>query len=164
MVLGEVALVDRLALVVLGEEADSAAGLLVEVDLQESGDMWLRPVDKKGLFLWLVMVMVGVIAGVFYTELRWEIILFLSTNNATLFAMMIDKIQASSGGRRLSERSLYLMTFLGGSLGMVISIWLFRHKSSKASFQFAIGLLLLLQLVILLWIFQENLPVLGHII
>ncbi|PJA46400.1 hypothetical protein CO174_00085 [Candidatus Uhrbacteria bacterium CG_4_9_14_3_um_filter_50_9] len=118
--------------------------------------MLLRPVDKKSLILWIILSLLAVLAAWYLLDAEPIILGLIGVNVGTMIAMLIDKIQASHGARRLSERSLYLMTFLGGSIGMLVSIWLFRHKSRKSSFQFVVGVLVILQLALLLWLFETD--------
>jgi uncharacterized membrane protein YsdA (DUF1294 family) len=46
-----------------------------------------------------------------------------------------DKRQATNGGRRVSERTLHLMAFLGGWPGALIGQRHFRHKTQKVAFR-----------------------------
>jgi uncharacterized membrane protein YsdA (DUF1294 family) len=47
----------------------------------------------------------------------------------------LDKRQAANNGRRVSERSLHLMAFLGGWPGALIGQQHFRHKTQKVKFR-----------------------------
>ena len=47
----------------------------------------------------------------------------------------LDKRQAGNGGRRVSERTLHLLAFLGGWPGALIGQRQFRHKTQKVSFR-----------------------------
>jgi len=53
----------------------------------------------------------------------------------------LDKRQAGNGGRRVSERTLHLMAFLGGWPGALIGQRQFRHKTQKGSFRIVFWLL-----------------------
>jgi uncharacterized membrane protein YsdA (DUF1294 family) len=53
----------------------------------------------------------------------------------SFIAYGLDKRQATNGGRRVSERALHLMGFLGGWPGALIGQRQFRHKTRKASFR-----------------------------
>lgn len=75
--------------------------------------------------------------------LLWYIVVI---NVLTFIVMLIDKIQASQHARRVRERTLYALTFLGGSPAMLLSMHVLRHKSRKVSFQLVVWLLLLLQI------------------
>ena len=46
-----------------------------------------------------------------------------------------DKRQANNGGRRVPERTLHMMGFLGGWPGALVGRRRFRHKTRKVSFR-----------------------------
>ena len=81
--------------------------------------------------------------------------LFLSLTISTFFLFGWDKLQAHFCGLRVPEKILYLATFLGGSLGALSGMYLFRHKTRKTSFQVVIAFLLLVQLALLFFL-QKN--------
>ena len=53
----------------------------------------------------------------------------------TFLAYGRDKGQAATGGRRIPERTLHLMAFLGGWPGAILGQRQFRHKTQKISFR-----------------------------
>ena len=120
--------------------------------------MLLRSVDKKGLFIWffLSFFFILILKLVFSFNSLFSIL--VSFNVSTFLVMLIDKIQAVQAGRRLSERSLYLMTFLGGSVGMICAMYLLRHKSRKWSFQLIVWLLVFIQFFLLFFLFSPSIP------
>lgn len=120
--------------------------------------MLLRSIDKKGLFLWFFLFFgfTFLLRVTFHDEMFFSIL--LSLNLSTFLVMLIDKIQATQSGRRLSERSLYLMTFLGGSVGMICAIYFLRHKSRKWSFQLIVWLLVFIQFFLLFFLFSPSIP------
>jgi uncharacterized membrane protein YsdA (DUF1294 family) len=56
----------------------------------------------------------------------------------------LDKHQAVNGGRRVSERTLHLMAFLGGWPGAWFGQRQFRHKTQKVSFRIVFWILVVL--------------------
>ena len=50
-------------------------------------------------------------------------------------AYSLDKRQAINGGRRVSERTLHLLAFLGGWPGALLAQRQFRHKTQKVPFR-----------------------------
>jgi len=59
-----------------------------------------------------------------------------------------DKRQAMSYGRRVPERTLHLLAFLGGWPGALMGQRHFRHKTRKLSFLIVFGLVVVLHIVI----------------
>jgi uncharacterized membrane protein YsdA (DUF1294 family) len=56
----------------------------------------------------------------------------------------LDKQRAVNGGRRVSERTLHLMAFLGGWPGALMGQRCFRHKTQKVSFRIVFWMLLVI--------------------
>jgi uncharacterized membrane protein YsdA (DUF1294 family) len=54
---------------------------------------------------------------------------------ACFIAYGLDKRQAGNGGRRVSERTLHLMAFLGGWPGALLAQRQFHHKTQKLPFR-----------------------------
>lgn len=79
--------------------------------------------------------------------------LYLGAVNLISFcAMGWDKGQARRRGRRVPERTLLLLDFLGGSLGGILGMLLFRHKTLHWKFRLLPPLFLLLHLAMLCWL------------
>lgn len=61
-----------------------------------------------------------------------------------------DKFQAKQGGWRIPEKVLLGLTLLGGGVGALAGMWLFRHKTRKNHFWIAavigVGILIYLNL------------------
>ena len=55
-------------------------------------------------------------------------------NLATAAAYAYDKLAAPRGGRRIRERTLWLLCLLGGVLGAWIVFFGMRHKTQHQSF------------------------------
>ena len=63
-----------------------------------------------------------------------------------IFATIIDKNAAKRGSKRISERSLLLVSVLGGSVVMFITMRLIRHKTKHAKFMIGIPIIIVLQI------------------
>ena len=56
--------------------------------------------------------------------------------NLWLFMLFwLDKRAAEQGSRRVSERFLLTLIFLGGAIGALLASQLFRHKTKKQPFR-----------------------------
>ncbi len=63
------------------------------------------------------------------------LVIYLSAVNLTGFFMMAaDKDKARKQKSRISERSLFTVSWIGGSLGVYIGIFAFRHKTMHRAF------------------------------
>lgn len=60
----------------------------------------------------------------------------------------LDKRQAATAGRRIRERTLHLVAFLGGWPGALLGQRTFRHKTRKTRFLIAFWCVVLLHLAL----------------
>jgi len=68
---------------------------------------------------------------------------FAAFSVLTFLAFGFDKWKASRSGSRVSEFALVLLGALGGWLGGLLGMLVFRHKTAKWSFQFKYALALI---------------------
>lgn len=61
----------------------------------------------------------------------------------TFLLMGVDKYRAKKGRWRISEMRLLSVAFLGGALGVLIGMSVFRHKTKHSKFKIGVPLLLL---------------------
>jgi uncharacterized membrane protein YsdA (DUF1294 family) len=75
--------------------------------------------------------------------------IYLLAVNLVLFAMMgIDKYKARKGLWRIPEKTLFVTAILGGSIGGILGMKLFRHKTLHNSFRFGFPAILIAQLAL----------------
>jgi len=75
------------------------------------------------------------------------ILLYLVLINLLTFILSwIDKRAAIAGKQRVSESKLILLSIFGGSLGMFLSMRIFRHKTKKYKFSIGIPIIMLIQI------------------
>jgi len=75
---------------------------------------------------------------------------FLLLLNAISFgAFGYDKYVAQRNKWRIPERTLLLLSFMGGSVGAVVGMFLFSHKISKPSFYVPVIFIIVLQVIVL---------------
>ena len=78
--------------------------------------------------------------------------LLLGLNLLALAACGQDKFLARRQKRRISERNLLLLAAFGGAAGMLLGMYLFRHKTRHPKFTILVPLFLLIQaLLAVLW-------------
>ena len=74
-------------------------------------------------------------------------------NAAGFFSMLADKHKAKKSLQRTSERTLFLVAGFGGSIGSLLGMYLFRHKTRKPNFTLGIPLILAVQTIAAIWIY-----------
>ncbi len=79
------------------------------------------------------------------------IIYLVAINLITFLAMWIDKRKAQKVKWRISETALFTMAILGGSIGGIIGMYTFRHKTKKKRFTIGFPLILILEILIILF-------------
>ena len=88
----------------------------------------------------------------FITVYLKEIIIYLLVANVIGFlAMGIDKFKAKEGMWRTKEKTLFLIAVFGGSIGSIIGMYTFHHKTKHNSFVFGMPIILIAQIVILVY-------------
>lgn len=60
-----------------------------------------------------------------------------------------DKLSAERGGRRVPEKTLLVLSALGGSAVMLLMMCLIRHKTRHKKFMIGIPLIIILQVLAL---------------
>ena len=60
--------------------------------------------------------------------------------------MGLDKSRAKRHAWRIPERTLFLISLLGGSVGSLAGMYLFRHKTKHMKFVIGMPLILLIQI------------------
>lgn len=66
--------------------------------------------------------------------------------------MYIDKKKSKNKEYRISEWNLLLVSIFGGSIGSLIGMYKFRHKTKKKKFIYGIPFILFLQVIFLLYL------------
>ena len=64
--------------------------------------------------------------------------------------MGFDKYEAKKGNWRVSEKTLFTLVVLGGSIGGILGMFTFRHKTKKWYFRFGFPIILILQILVVI--------------
>ena len=80
---------------------------------------------------------------------------FLAVNIIAFIVMGYDKKLAKNNKRRISELTLLIFVFIGGTIGSGLAMLFFRHKTAKTSYLLKFWLLVVLQFLII-WIYLTN--------
>ena len=73
----------------------------------------------------------------------------LSINLLAFLLMGLDKSKARRGAWRIPERTLFLSAILGGSIGAILGMQCFRHKTRHRTFVVGMPLILILQVLLI---------------
>ena len=99
--------------------------------------------EAKSDFIWLA---VGSPWGVLALWL-------FAINLVTFFVFGVDKLKAkrkekNENTRRVPEKTLFLLAGLGGSIGALLGMKVWHHKTLHKSFRFGIPAILILQIIL----------------
>ena len=67
----------------------------------------------------------------------------------------VDKAKARRGAWRVPEKTLFLLPLLGGSVGALLGMLVFRHKTKHWYFVWGIPLILLAQIALAVWVYLK---------
>jgi uncharacterized membrane protein YsdA (DUF1294 family) len=85
------------------------------------------------------------------TNVRYLIIYVLVINIIGFFIMGIDKYKAKKGYWRTPEKTLFTITLLGGGVGTIVGMYLFRHKTKKLKFTIGFPTILIAEIAIFIY-------------
>ena len=77
----------------------------------------------------------------------------LAVNLLGFLLMGIDKYKARKRGFRIPEKTLFMTALIGGSIGSILGMYVFRHKTRHRSFTIGMPLILALQVIIVLFLY-----------
>ena len=73
-------------------------------------------------------------------------------------AMGYDKRQAERKRRRVPEKNLWLLAFIGGGIGAYVGMQMFRHKTRHTSFRIGFLLLAMIYGIGILYLLGVRMP------
>lgn len=73
-------------------------------------------------------------------------------NFIAFFLMFWDKRCAIRHQWRISEKTLFLLAFLGGAAGAIAGMFLFHHKTRHLSFRVMLPLCLIVNVAVFCWL------------
>jgi len=84
------------------------------------------------------------------SEIQEIIIIYLtSINVATFITYGIDKLKAKRSKWRIREASLLLLAVLGGSIGALLGMKVWHHKTMHKKFKYGVPAILIVQMAII---------------
>ena len=84
------------------------------------------------------------------------LLVWLAAINLVTFAVYgIDKAKAKRGTWRVPEKTLFLLPLLGGSVGALLGMRVFHHKTKHWYFVWGVPAILLAQLALAVWLYVK---------
>ncbi len=88
----------------------------------------------------------------FFAEYKLITNYLIVVNIATFIAFVIDKYNAVTNRTRIRIVTLLILSFIGGSIGGMLAMYLFRHKIRKDYFAVGLPMILVAQIVLILYV------------
>lgn len=86
----------------------------------------------------------------------WIIIGYLLFVNIVSFiTMAVDKSKAKHGKWRISEKTLFLLAAVGGSIGSLAGMYIFRHKTKHTKFVIGMPVILIVHVALAMYVFYN---------
>ncbi len=76
----------------------------------------------------------------------------LFINLLGLIVMGIDKRKAKMHAFRIPEATLFAVAILGGSIGSILGMYIFRHKTKHKKFTIGMPIILVLQVLLFFYV------------
>lgn len=86
--------------------------------------------------------------------LKFLVVYFAVINLIGFIIMGADKKRAVRGAWRISEASLFFTALLGGSLGCILGMQHFRHKTKHWYFKYGMPAILVVQVLLFALLFK----------
>ncbi len=84
-----------------------------------------------------------------FSEYLMVLLIYLVLVNAVTFTVYyLDKRKAINKKWRIPEHDLILLAIFGGSVGALLAMKIFRHKTRHAKFYIGIPVILIIQLIL----------------
>lgn len=81
----------------------------------------------------------------------YVLIYFAAINVLTFFLYGIDKWKAKRSKWRISEASLIWLAVVGGSVGALLGMKAWHHKTQHKKFKYGIPFILIAQIALVVW-------------
>lgn len=81
---------------------------------------------------------------------------FIIVNLIGFFMMGIDKWKAKRNRWRIPENTLFMATVIGGGIGTILGMYVFRHKTKKPIFKIGMPLVLILEILLVVVLYFKS--------
>ncbi len=144
--------------------AGGSVGILLAMLLSD------RKLEKRNMMIWVSVICVFVIQIVmllmvrgnraghvtlafweYFGKHRWILVYLIVVNAIAFTAFAADKIRAIKQQSRIPIVVLLGLAFIGGSIGSLAAMYLFRHKTQKNYFTVGIPLMMVMQMAVIFY-------------
>ena len=87
------------------------------------------------------------ISGIEITEALLYYLIVI--NIVTFLVYGIDKWKAKQGSWRISEATLLILAVIGGSIGALLGMKIWHHKTMHKKFKYGLPLILIIQIILI---------------
>jgi len=88
-------------------------------------------------------------------QVKYMMIYYIAIINILTFIIYgLDKLFAIKNLSRVSENTLLLLSFVGGSIGAYIGMKFFHHKTNKKKFTILVPLMIIIHVVLFLYLYK----------
>lgn len=84
---------------------------------------------------------------------------FIGINLIGFALMGIDKYKARKRAFRIPEATLFIIAVIGGSIGSIIGMYAFRHKTRHRSFVYGMPFILIVQIALIIALLNAPLEI-----
>lgn len=86
---------------------------------------------------------------------KYLIIYLIVINLIAFLVMFLDKRKAKYGKWRIPEQTLFIVALIGGSIGAIVGMYTFRHKTKKLRFSIGFPVILILQILLVFMVYND---------
>ena len=87
--------------------------------------------------------------------MKYFFLYLLLINAAAFVLMLVDKIKAKKNRWRIPERTLIGSAILGGSIGALMGMYTFRHKTRHLKFTLGVPAILIAQIALTVFLIAK---------
>ena len=87
--------------------------------------------------------------------MKYFFLYLLLINAAAFLLMLVDKVKAKKNRWRIPERTLIGSAVLGGSIGALVGMYTFRHKTKHLKFTLGVPAILFAQIALAVWLIAK---------
>jgi len=91
----------------------------------------------------------------FFEQHKFLIIYWFIINIITFISFGLDKYAANNDKWRIKNITLLGLAFIGGTIGGLIAMYVFRHKTQKDYYTVGLWLMIIMQIILLIYLFNR---------